>query len=140
MRCRSRPRSCTGSARMRGCSRSKLSAPWWRNRSKRPWRGAPATAPPRRRARRPSPRSEIGSDHGEPTQPMTAGTTRGFADLVDLLATRAEERGDQTAYTFLGDGTTESAQLTYADLDRRARALAATLQGLGLAGERGLLL
>ncbi|HSF41145.1 MAG TPA: amino acid adenylation domain-containing protein [Thermoanaerobaculia bacterium] len=75
-----------------------------------------------------------------PWPSRTTGATQDFADLVDLLATRAAERGDQNAYTFLGDGTTETARLTYAELEHRARALAATLQGHGLAGERALLL
>jgi amino acid adenylation domain-containing protein len=61
-------------------------------------------------------------------------------DLVDLLRIRADERGDQTAFRFLEDGATESARLTYAELDRRARSLAGLLQGWGLARERALLL
>lgn len=40
---------------------------------------------------------------------------------------------------FLVDGETQEAALTYGGLDRRARAVAALLQGQGLAGERALL-
>jgi amino acid adenylation domain-containing protein len=64
--------------------------------------------------------------------------------LVDLLCRRAAERPDGLAYVFLADGETEAERLTYGELDRRARAVAAwlqgRLQGRGAAGERVLLL
>ncbi|RYZ43412.1 MAG: hypothetical protein EOO72_06875 [Myxococcaceae bacterium] len=60
--------------------------------------------------------------------------------LVELSRRRAEERPDQLAYTFLVDGDTEEAHLTYGDLDRRARAIGAALQARGAQGERVLLL
>ncbi|WP_051331954.1 AMP-binding protein [Methylocaldum szegediense] len=63
-----------------------------------------------------------------------------FANLVELLCTRADKNPKQDAYLFLADGETESGRLTYADLDRRARAIAARLQSMNLAGERALLL
>jgi acyl-CoA synthetase (AMP-forming)/AMP-acid ligase II/acyl carrier protein len=44
------------------------------------------------------------------------------------------------AFTFLTDADTEKASVTYRELDCRARAIAGTLQALGLAGERALLL
>ena len=50
------------------------------------------------------------------------------------------ERPDGRAYTFLADGEEEGDRLTFGELDRRARALGALLQRLGLAGERVLLL
>ena len=37
---------------------------------------------------------------------------------------------------FLQDGETEELEITYAELDRRARAIGAQLQALGMAGER----
>jgi acyl-CoA synthetase (AMP-forming)/AMP-acid ligase II len=40
----------------------------------------------------------------------------------------------------LPDGETEGEQLSYGELDRRSRAIASQLQGLGLSGERALLL
>lgn len=43
-------------------------------------------------------------------------------------------------YTYLVDGETTEASLTYEELDRRARAIAAVLQGAGAFGERVLLL
>jgi acyl-CoA synthetase (AMP-forming)/AMP-acid ligase II len=60
--------------------------------------------------------------------------------LVGLVRHRARRQPEQTAYTFLADGETEKETLNYRELDRRARAVAAGLQYLGLAGERVLLL
>ena len=60
--------------------------------------------------------------------------------LVDLLRGRALHQPDRRVYTFLADGEKEEAHLTYAELDRRARAIGAQLQSLGLFGERILLL
>ncbi len=61
--------------------------------------------------------------------------------LVEVLRRQAERLGEGRAYTFLLDGETAEAHLTYAELDRRARGLAATLarEGVG-AGDRVLLL
>jgi acyl-CoA synthetase (AMP-forming)/AMP-acid ligase II len=64
----------------------------------------------------------------------------GDASFVALLRRRASEDPDRPAYTFLADGDVERGALTYAEVDRRARAIAATLQSFGLAGERALLL
>lgn len=61
-------------------------------------------------------------------------------DLVELLATRSSANAEDTAYVFLRDGENESARLTFAELDTRARAIAAHLQNSGMAGERALLL
>ncbi|MEO0374844.1 MAG: beta-ketoacyl synthase N-terminal-like domain-containing protein, partial [Cyanobacteria bacterium P01_A01_bin.17] len=63
-----------------------------------------------------------------------------FSTLVELLRYRAQHQSDQTAFIFLQDGETESARLTYSDLDRQARAIATQLQSLGMADERALLL
>ncbi len=59
---------------------------------------------------------------------------------VELLRYRAIHQPDRLAFTFLPDGETEGESLTYAELDRQARAIAAKLQALGLSGERALLL
>ncbi|MGX2041491.1 amino acid adenylation domain-containing protein [Methylocaldum sp. MU1018] len=61
-------------------------------------------------------------------------------NLVELLGARAYENAAGKGYVFLGDGEIESGRLTFADLDRRARAIAARLQTLGMIGERALLL
>src|SRR5579864_3343160 len=60
--------------------------------------------------------------------------------LIDVLQRWALLQAEQCVYTFLGDRAREEARLTYGELDRRARALGARLQQLGLAGERALLL
>lgn len=64
---------------------------------------------------------------------------RNFSTLVDTLRYRALHQPEQLAFTFLQDGD-EPATLTYQQLDRRSRAIAAQLQALGLSGERALLL
>jgi acyl-CoA synthetase (AMP-forming)/AMP-acid ligase II len=62
--------------------------------------------------------------------------------LVDLLGRRATERGSDVVYRFLHtgdvDGPTE--EWSYAEVDRRARAIAMRLSQAGLEGERVLLL
>jgi len=59
---------------------------------------------------------------------------------IELLSHRAHTQSDQIAYTFLQDGNDETARLSYGQLDQQARAIAAHLQSLNLAGERALLL
>ncbi|QBR71365.1 hypothetical protein CU048_08815 [Beijerinckiaceae bacterium] len=61
-------------------------------------------------------------------------------DLVSLLQGRAELQPNDTAYVFLDEGERARIRLSFSDLDRRARAIAARLQESGLAGERALLL
>src|SRR4051812_25502512 len=62
--------------------------------------------------------------------------------LVQLLQLRASQRGSAVAYHFLptGDVPGEVEELTYQELDRQARAIAASLQKLEAHGERALLL
>jgi amino acid adenylation domain-containing protein len=62
------------------------------------------------------------------------------SNLVSLLRSQAEQLPEKTALRFLGDEDDEVLSLTYAELDRKARAVAARLQALGAAGERALLL
>jgi|CXWL01.1.fsa_nt_gi acyl-CoA synthetase (AMP-forming)/AMP-acid ligase II len=71
---------------------------------------------------------------------LTANIQTTYSNLVELACSRANEKPDQTAYVFLQDGENESGRLTFADLDRRARAIAARLQSMGMTGERALLL
>ncbi|NEQ20723.1 MAG: AMP-binding protein [Microcoleus sp. SIO2G3] len=63
-----------------------------------------------------------------------------FSTSVDMLRYRAIQQPEQLAFTFLPDGETESDRLTYGEMDRLSRAVAAKLQALGLSGERALLL
>ncbi|NBC19094.1 MAG: AMP-binding protein, partial [Bacteroidetes bacterium] len=60
--------------------------------------------------------------------------------LVDVLRARADHTPDRCAYTFLADGEEDEESITYAALDRRARAIAARLQARGLTDGRALLL
>jgi amino acid adenylation domain-containing protein len=60
--------------------------------------------------------------------------------LVELLRARADAAPFRPAYTFLADGETEQARVTYAGADRAARAVGAVLRAAGCAGERALLL
>jgi amino acid adenylation domain-containing protein len=63
------------------------------------------------------------------------------SNLVDLLRYRAIHQPSKLAFTFLQDGEIEASRLTYQELDRLARSLAAQLQSIGIAnGERALLL
>jgi non-ribosomal peptide synthetase component F len=67
----------------------------------------------------------------------------GASSLVEVLRRRAVDQPDRLAYRFLGYGEEKEAEettLTYAELERRARGIAAWLQERGAAGERVLLL
>lgn len=68
-------------------------------------------------------------------QPFVSAQT-----LVELLETRAREQADAVAFRFVQNGTEEIARLTFGELDRQARAIAANLQARGAAGQRALLL
>ncbi|MEG4966392.1 amino acid adenylation domain-containing protein [Microcoleus sp. B6-A1] len=65
--------------------------------------------------------------------------TESCTNLVELLQNRALHQPEQK-YTFLLDGKTETASLTYRELDAIARSHAVRLQTLGVTGERALLL
>jgi acyl-CoA synthetase (AMP-forming)/AMP-acid ligase II len=62
------------------------------------------------------------------------------ASMIDLLLRRATEQPDRRAYVFLSDRGAEEDVLTYAELHRRARALAARLAAGAQPGDRALLL
>jgi len=64
----------------------------------------------------------------------------GDKTLVDLARRRAGESPERTAYTFLLDGETDACDVTYGELDRRARAIAAWLQSFDARDERAILL
>ncbi len=59
--------------------------------------------------------------------------------LLRVLRRHAVERPDQTAFVCVLDSQTDDAVLTFAQLDRRARAVAVRLGDMGLAGQRVLL-
>lgn len=63
-----------------------------------------------------------------------------FGTLVELLKWRARTGSAAPAYSYLEDGETQEISLTYAELDRRARAIAASVQSLAAGGEHALLL
>ena len=61
--------------------------------------------------------------------------------LLDLLRQRAEGYRDKVAFSFSYNGDEEHrTQLTYHELDIKARAIASSLQQQGAAGERVLVL
>ncbi len=63
-----------------------------------------------------------------------------FETLVELLQSRALVQPNQPGFKFLMDGETEEISITYAELDLRARAIAAELQAHVSVGDRALLL
>lgn len=73
-------------------------------------------------------------------QDQLPGTFFGPSTLVHLLRHRARCQPDDTAFVYLVDGEYEQVELTYRELDRQARAIAAWMQQWGLEGERALLL
>lgn len=60
--------------------------------------------------------------------------------LIDFLQWRATHYPDERAYTYLLDGERDEIRVTYADLDRKARAIGAWLLSMGASGERALLI
>ncbi|MDC0715233.1 AMP-binding protein [Stigmatella sp. ncwal1] len=58
--------------------------------------------------------------------------------FADILRRRAADQGQAPAFTFLGAQPSEDITLTYAELDQRARSIAAELGGRGLSGQRVL--
>ncbi len=68
------------------------------------------------------------------------GSFFGPSNLIELLQHRALHQGDDVGFRFLVDGEREKIEWSYADLDRKARAIAAGLQAMDLEGERALLL
>lgn len=63
-----------------------------------------------------------------------------WPDLVSLLRSRSESSPNQLAFTYLEEGEREAGTLTYGELDRQARAIAALLQREGGVNQRVLLL
>lgn len=67
------------------------------------------------------------------------GPPPGLPTLAEVAQWRATVQGEDIAFTFLADGEVEEQNLTYAELDRRARRWAARLEQMGLRGGRALL-
>ncbi|HEY6248576.1 MAG TPA: fatty acyl-AMP ligase, partial [Candidatus Angelobacter sp.] len=63
-----------------------------------------------------------------------------WTTFIDVLRHHAENRPSKMAITFLNNGETEKASVNFADLDRRARAIASLLQKEAKPGQRALLL
>ena len=64
-----------------------------------------------------------------------------YSTIVSLLRDRAQNEPDRIGYSALAeDGETVKASLTYKELDRKARAIAAQLLSLGASGDRALLI
>jgi acyl-CoA synthetase (AMP-forming)/AMP-acid ligase II len=63
-----------------------------------------------------------------------------FDTSIELLRYRATTQPHHLGFAFLADGETETARLTYSELDQQARAIAAQLQARGYSGKRALLL
>jgi 8-amino-7-oxononanoate synthase len=68
------------------------------------------------------------------------GSFFGPSNLVELLLHRAHHQGDDPGFRYLVDGEKTLVEWTYADVDRKARAIAASLQAMDMEGERALLL
>jgi acyl-CoA synthetase (AMP-forming)/AMP-acid ligase II len=60
-------------------------------------------------------------------------------NLAELLRVRARTLPERVAYTFLADGEVAGERLTYAQLDRRARALAAVIRACTRPGDAVIL-
>jgi acyl-CoA synthetase (AMP-forming)/AMP-acid ligase II len=58
----------------------------------------------------------------------------------ELVQRRADSHGEARAYTFLQNGEDEAAQLSYAELDRESRVVAAALQDIASPCDRVLLM
>ena len=63
-----------------------------------------------------------------------------MSNIVTVLQGKATQIPKKIAYVFLQDGKNEFAQLTYEELDQKAKSVAAYLQSQSLFGERVLLL
>ena len=71
---------------------------------------------------------------------MTFKIDSGYESLVEVLKARAENHPEEIVYQFLLDGEQPGRSLTYGELDRRAKAIAAVLQSYAIAGKCALML
>src|SRR3954470_8398661 len=63
-----------------------------------------------------------------------------MSTIVSKFRSRVVRQPDDLALTFLQDGEADASNVTFAELDARARVIAVRLQELDAAGERALLL
>lgn len=70
----------------------------------------------------------------------TSSSLNESSSIVELLQARVANKPDRVAYTFLAEGEAESPQLTFSQLDDRAKAIGAELQRAKAQGGRALLL
>jgi len=88
--------------------------------------------------------AELSSPNDQPDglgNGLPQDTTPTAATLLDLLRQRADGYRDKVAFSFSYNGDEEQrTQLTYHELDVKARAIASNLQQKGAAGERVLVL
>ena len=63
-----------------------------------------------------------------------------YSDIVHLLRARASHQPTRLAFSFLDDRSLNGREITYAELDRQARRVAAELLARNLSGERAVLL
>lgn len=70
---------------------------------------------------------------------LTTRSTDTPATLVELMQLRARLQPDAVSHRFLVDGESRTVEITYSELDRRARILAARLRTLVAPGDRALL-
>ncbi len=70
---------------------------------------------------------------------MTNATAKD-RNLVTIAIEHAKKTPEALAYTYLVDGENQEISITFGELDRRARAFAATLQKISKPGDRALLL
>ena len=63
-----------------------------------------------------------------------------YKHWLELLESRAEETPDNTAFGFIGNVLDDEVLMTYAELDRKSRSIAANLQQMAKAGDRVVLL
>lgn len=73
-------------------------------------------------------------------EPTTSATPTVPDTLVDLMRQQAARHQDTPAFIFCPEGDEEQNRISYRELDRRARAIGASLQSQGAAGERVLVL
>ncbi|BAU65709.1 amino acid adenylation domain protein [Stanieria sp. NIES-3757] len=67
-------------------------------------------------------------------------SSHNYFSVVQLLRQQSRKQANADAFIFLEDGESQETKVTYQKLDLRSRQIAAHLQGLGLRGERALLL
>ncbi len=79
------------------------------------------------------------TETARPTPGIAPGPPAQYDTLVKVAHWRAQAQPDDCAFVFLVDGEEQEERISYAQLDRRARAIAAELQARGAAGRRVLL-